>query len=166
MTYETLQQSRILPERSDRAYWLNRVKRLSRYAGVFLLFAFCIGSSCERHTQLTIEGGIPPKFVMTGNGILTSVRVRGSEKQREAEGEAKFLYWVIEIKAGRRRVAELSPLTYGVVPDGFEQIYPERGEAPRLVEGEKYYVRVVTSGANGDSKDFIIRNGKVEVTDN
>lgn len=130
-----------------------------------MLFGFCMGSSCERHTKLTVEGGNPPKFVMTGNGILTSVRVRGPEPQREAEGEASFLYWVFEIKTGRRRVEELSPLTYGVVPDGFEQIYTERGEAPRLVESEKYYVRVVTSEANGDSKSFIIRNGKVEVSE-
>jgi hypothetical protein len=165
MKYNLLQYSRIAPRRNERVGWLNRVKRLPRYPGAFLLFAFCMGASCERHTKLTIEGGNPPKFVMSGNGILTAVRVGGPEVQRDAEGEARFLHWVVEIKSGRRRVEELSPLTYGVVPEGFQQIYPENGEAPRLVEGERYNVRVVTSQANGDSKSFVIRNGKVEVSE-
>ena len=132
-----------------------------------MTIAVSIGSSCERDTKLTVEGGNPPKFVMSGSGILTSVRVRGPQKQREAVGEDKYLYWVIEIKDGHdaRRVEQLSPLTYGRVPDGFEQVYPERGEAPSLLEGERYYVRVVTSEANGDGKYFVIRNGKVEFTD-
>jgi len=136
-------------------------------AALALLLVVGSGASCERDTKLTIAGGNPPKFFMTGSGILTSVRVRGPQKQREAQGEDKFLYWVIEIKDGNnpRSVEKLSPLIYGKIPEGFEQIYPERGEAPPLVEGERYYVRVVTSEANGDGKYFIIREGKVEVSD-
>ena len=136
-------------------------------AALALLLLVSSGASCERDTKLTIAGGNPPKFLMTGSGILTSVRVRGPQKQRETQGEDKFMYWVIEIKDGNnpRSVEKLSPLTYGKVPEGFEQIYPEGGEAPPLVEAERYYVRVVTSEANGDGKYFIIRDGKVEVSD-
>jgi hypothetical protein len=103
---------------------------------------------------------------MTGSGVVTAVRVGGPRKRREAKGEDASLYWMIET-TGRgnsdHRVESLSPMTYGILPEGFEQIYPEGGKAPELVEGEKYYVQIVTSGANGDSKDFIIRNGKVEM---
>lgn len=142
-------------------------RSVSCFGGVlFLIVGVGIGS-CERDTKLIIEGGNPPSFVMTGSGILTSIRVRGPQKQREVEGEDKYLSWVIEIDDGNkpRRVEQLSPLTYGTVPDGFKQIYPERGAAPPIVEGEKYYVRVVTSEANGDGKYFMIRNGKAEVSD-
>ena len=134
------------------------------YATLIFLLVSCIAASCERDTKLTIEGGNPPKFAMTGNGFLTSVRVRGPQTQREAEGESRYLYWVIETtgKSGpSRRVERISPVTYGVVPDGFEQIYPERGAAPSLVEGQRYYVRIVTSQANGDDGYFTIQNGKV-----
>ena len=136
-------------------------------AALALLLVVGSGASCERDTKLTIAGENPPKFVMTGSGMLTSVRVRGPQKQREAQGEDKFLYWVIEIKDGNhpRSVEKLSPVIYGKIPEGFEQVYPEHGAAPPLVEDERYYVRVVASEANGDGKYFIIRNGKVEVSD-
>ena len=62
-------------------------------------------------------------------------------------------------------VENLSPITYGKVPEGYKQVYPEQGNAPALVEGERYYVWVGTFDANGAGKHFIIRNGKVEVSD-
>jgi hypothetical protein len=40
------------------------------------------------------------------------------------------------------------------------QVYPEQGEAPPLVEGERYYVWVWTNNANGAAKYFVIRDGK------
>lgn len=128
-----------------------------------LLLIIGISLACERDTKLKVEDGNPPKFAMTGNGTLTAIRVRGPHKQREAKGEALYLYWVIEID-GREDPADvetLSPVIYGKVPDGYKQVYPERGDAPPLVEGEHYYVRVVTSNANGDDGYFMLRNGKV-----
>jgi predicted RNA-binding protein with TRAM domain len=55
----------------------------------------------------------------------------------------------------------MSPVAYGKIPEGYAQIYPERGEAPPIVEGEHYYVRIVTANANGDDGYFMLRNGKV-----
>jgi hypothetical protein len=99
---------------------------------------------------------------MTGNGLLTSIRVTGPNKQREAIGEDAFLYWVIELKDydGSQIVEKLSPVTYGVVPAGFIQVYPEQGTAPQLVEGERYYLRIVTTDANGVRTSFTIQDGK------
>jgi hypothetical protein len=119
--------------------------------------------SCEIDTKLTVAGGNPPRFTMTGSGDLTSIRIRGPHKQRDAEGEDMYLYWVIKLKGEgtERDVRDVSPVIYGIVPDGYIQAYPENGEAPPLVEGEHYYVQVITNYANGDDGHFTIHNGKV-----
>jgi hypothetical protein len=122
--------------------------------------------ACERATQLTIEGGNPPAFVMSGSGGLGTIRVRGPEKQRDAPGEEAFLYWVIENKQGEmKNVGKIGPVIYGKVPDGYQQIYPENGSAPPLIEGERYNILIGAANADGINKYFVIRNGKAVVAD-
>jgi hypothetical protein len=138
-----------------------------RYSfAVILMLAVSVALGCERDTKLVIKGSNPPVFVMSGSGSLGTIRVRGLEKQREAEGEDAFLYWVIVNRQDEdQNVERLGPVTYGKVPQGYKQVYPERGEAPQLVEGERYNIRIATNNANGVDKFFVIRNGKVEVSD-
>lgn len=127
-----------------------------------LLFAVALTLACERPTKIFIEGGNPPTFRMTGNGSLRAIRVRGPKKQREAEGEEASFYWYIKSeKGGAKNVEDVGQITYGKVPEGYVQVYPERGEAPPLIEGERYLVRVSTVNANGADKVFSIRSGKV-----
>jgi hypothetical protein len=122
--------------------------------------------ACERATKLVISGNNPPTFVVSGSGSLGTIRVRGPEKQRDAAGEDAFLYWVIVNKEDEEQLVErLGPIRYGKVPAGYKQIYPEQGEAPPLVEGERYNIRIATFNANGVDKFFVIRNGKVEASD-
>lgn len=133
---------------------------------VTLLLAAGVALACERDTELTITGSNPPVFLLSGSGALGTIRVRGPEKQRDAEGEDAFLYWVIVNNEGQERsVEQLGPVTYGKVPQGYKQIYPERGQASLLVEGERYNVRIATFNANGVDRFFVIRDGKVEVSD-
>lgn len=141
---------------------MNELRRLC----LIVLFAAILftTSSCEVDSKLSITGGNTPSFVMTGNGRLTSLRLRGPDKQREADGEDAFLYWVIESQDGSDRVvSDVSPIIYGRVPEGYRQVYPEKGLPPQLVEGDRYYAQVVTMNANGDGKYFTIRQGKVEL---
>ena len=87
--------------------------------------------------------------------------MRGHERQREVEGEDQYLHWVIEVKDnGGSSVWRIGSVIYGKVPEGYEQIYPEKGEAPPIIEGQHYYVRVVTSNANGADGYFMVLNGK------
>jgi hypothetical protein len=131
-----------------------------------MLLLLCLLASCERATKLTIKETNPPTFGMSGSGELGSFRIRDSVPQRKILGEDAFIYWKIrpissdEIK----RVEEIGAITYGKVPTGYVQIYPEEGEAPPLIEGQRYYVYAGTSNADGKGKYFIIRDGKsVEV---
>lgn len=101
---------------------------LTTVGAIFLVFLCAIALACERDTKIRVEGGNPPRFVMRGNGVLTAVRVRGPNRQRNVEGEAASLYWLIETKgdsATNDNVSSIGPITYGVVPSGFQQISRE-----------------------------------------
>jgi len=122
--------------------------------------------ACERDTKLTVEGGNPPKFIMTGSGRLTTMQVGGPQKQREGVAEEPYLYWVIECKetGSARHVESLGPIVYGEVPSGYVQVHPSPGTAPPpLSEDEGYSVRAITMNANGASLKFAIHKGEVIV---
>ncbi len=129
----------------------------------FVVLLTVLNVACERATTLTFEGGNPPKFVMTGSGSLGLLRVRGPERQREALGETAFLYWEIEPATPNsdRSVEKMGAITYGQVPPGYKQIYPENGMAPPLIEEKVYNIRIAANNAPGIIKDFMIKNGKV-----
>lgn len=61
-----------------------------------------------------------------------------------------------------RHVEGLGAISYGEVPAGYTQVYPNPGTScPPLVEGERYHVRAITMNANGASTGFEIHNGEV-----
>ena len=72
------------------------------------------------------------------------------------------MYWRIEAKDASRllRADQLSPITYGKIPPGYVQVYPEHGDAPPLMEVERYNVWAYTRSANGSEQYFTIRDGK------
>lgn len=125
-------------------------------------------SSCERDTQVTMNTENPPTFVLSGSGSLGMLRVHGP-RMRPGGGESPAINWEIQPKGGifaGTKVAGLS-VSYGKIPPNYVQIYPERGPAPPLIEGEEYDVFFDTTGANGSRKYFVIRGGKaVEQTEN
>jgi hypothetical protein len=133
---------------------------------VFLLLVMCISPACELDTQLSIENGNPVTFVTSGNGSLRSLTIVGNRKQRDVFGEDAWVYWSFKSrKGGSVSVGEVGPIHYGETPDGYEQVYPERGPAPPLVDGEKYNIRINTANANGADKYFVINNGHVKMSD-
>jgi hypothetical protein len=133
-----------------------------------LLLVLLTGSvlcGCERDTKLTIEGGNPPQFRMSGSGWLGRLVVRGHKTLRQIDGPDASACWYIEAGDEMRGVSKLSPIIYGKIPEGCVQKYPENGPAPALSEGETYYVQIDTTNANGTSKYFIIQNGMVRFAD-
>jgi hypothetical protein len=105
--------------------------RKSKFIALVLLpfITTLLITACERDTQLKITGGNQPTFLLSGSGTMGSLRLRGPQKQREADGEAAFLYWFIDAKDKIEYVEALGTITYGKVPKGYRQVYPEDGEA-------------------------------------
>jgi len=62
------------------------------------------------------------------------------------------------------RVSELS-ITYGIVPDGFKQVFPANGKSPEpLIEGKIYNILAPSASANFKPVLFMIDDGRaVEV---
>src|SRR5712691_11477283 len=133
---------------------------------VILSTAVLLFLACERDTKLTVEGGNPPRFIMTGSGRLDQLQVGGPQKQREGVAEEPYLYWVIQFKetGSDRQIERMGPIIYGEVPSGYVQVHPSPGAAPPpLSEDEGYSVRVITMNANGAFLKFAIHNGEVIV---
>jgi hypothetical protein len=144
---------------------VNRSKILKSCIPPMFLLVVGLALGCERPTRVTVEGGNPPRFLLSGSGSLSWLRFRSPHKQRDAEGEDASLYWAIKANKGSARVLEeLSPLTYGVVPTGYVQVYPEKGQAPALIEGDRYFVRFLTVNAPGVDGYLTVRDGKASFT--
>lgn len=131
---------------------------------LFFIVFLCLITACERDTRVKMLKELPPQFELFGSGKLEMIRVHG-QKVRNSEGERSFIIWEIQPKAGRFQgtwVENLGVITYGKVPDGYIQIYPEKGETlPELIEGQQYHVFFDTVGANGANIYFEIKQGKL-----
>lgn len=126
-----------------------------------------IGSSCERDTSITLEQANPPKFQLSGSGQLAMLRMQG-QKVREYPSIEASIVWEISSDAGRlggRRLQDLESITYGEIPIGYVQKYPEHGKAPPLVDGQNYGVFFDTVSANGAHVYFTYRKGQLIETD-
>ena len=138
---------------------------IRRFAYYFLSLAvlavFC--SSCEIDTRVTVTSNNPPRFDLFGSGSLAGLRIEG-QKVRESPAIFASVVWEIRPKDGRENsqpLAALGSITYGNVPAGYVQVFPEAGNAPPLLEGQKYHAWFETINANGARVDFTVREGKV-----
>ena len=135
---------------------------------VFVLLAWSL-TGCERSTHVRIEGGTAPVFALSGSGALASFAVHDQESLDKEEDpfDDKFALWKIEPSAGEMHgayIGELGSITYGVVPPGYVQVKPQRGQAPPLMEGQKYFYEVATTGAPGTAGYLEIRNSRAVPT--
>jgi hypothetical protein len=111
---------------------------------------------CEVDLSLAIDGRNPPRFSLAGSGNLISFGVMEvpPENQRQSiqrSSDANKLLWKIRPAGGAEsKIRRLPPVTYGVVPDGFEQVFPADGSAPVGLEEGKIYEAIGTAyDANG-----------------
>src|SRR2546423_15272238 len=123
---------------------------------ISVLFVFLIsGCSYESYDQwphLVVEDNNPPKFRISGHGTLDIIYVSGPALERKTpEGGSPYSkhYWGImpKDKYDISLFEKSEPITYGQVPEGFIQVYPERGEALPLFEGGNFVVQLDTKEA-------------------
>jgi len=121
--------------------------------------------SCERKTQVTLTGGNPPTFILSGSGRLGELIVFAPEQERISNPFDKtYALWEIaaekEGESGASLVEDLKTITYGVVPKGYKQVKPETGVVQPLTEGKRYGYWFVTVNAPHAGGYFEIQNGK------
>jgi len=132
-----------------------------------LLLLLCFMSECERRTEVRVEGGNPPRFVLKGSGRLGQVIIFGPEQERIAQSDPfddTYALWEIEPEeegeTGAARVEELGSVTYGVVPSGYKQMKPKTGPPAKLLSGRRYSYWFVTVNAPHAAGYFEIKDGK------
>ena len=105
----------------------------------------CFLGACEVDTRASIsEPRNPPAFKLSGSGRLGEFIVVGPfanvEDLDSFKADVHAIWKISPLKYGVLSVDRLPPITYGVVPDGFEQDTPASGSPPQLEEGKFYSV--------------------------
>lgn len=144
------------------------IKVMTRKHLRLLLIAMILVSGCEYETKVKVSQRQPNAFYLSGSGKLLDLKVLGP-KVREANNEDAFIIWeivpvgsndkAINYKSARF-VEDIDPITYGVVPEGYIQVYPQNSPAPALSEKEEYRLVINTMGAPGADIKFKFNNGK------
>jgi len=109
-----------------------------------------------------IGGRNEPEFHLEGSGALSFFAVYSPsfpERAREPN-DLSLAIWLVVPKQDAKPVEDISPIRYGVVPEGYVQKEPGTGNPDPLTEGNKYYFHVDTWNAPGASGYVEIRGGK------
>ena len=117
-----------------------------------------------------MTGGNPQVIKFEGTGSLEQLYVDGPytfeqlKPDRIETGNKDDHMWRLD-PSRDFRVAGLS-ITYGIVPNGFKQVYPANGKPPEpLIEGKLYNICAPSASANFKPVMFMIDNGRaVEVS--
>jgi hypothetical protein len=149
-----------------------KIKKLAKLRELLiavLAVTLAVFSGCDRRPTLTIEGGAIPVFKVNGEGSIAVLTVSGPDfdnpNSREAGSRYMKPYWQI-VPGSNKEVApeKLGSFVYGQVPDGFRQVFPENGAAPRpLKENELFTFDLRLVSADGIAVRFVIRNGQAVV---
>jgi tellurite resistance protein TerC len=129
-----------------------------------------------RATKVRLQGTNPPDFALSGTGTLAHLVIHAAPQTNRGEQDPTLdeglwqTLWEIEPIGGyhkAKRIEDLSPIRYGVVPDGYQQRSPPNGASPTaLVAGSKYEYWFDTADAPHARNYFVIRgNRAIEVVD-
>ena len=142
-----------------------RKKIIFSAVSILMLLLTLKGCSLERDTVVSVEGGNPPTFRLTGSGTQDFLLVRELPQEEIADPTRVPLetevFWEIHPKGPTLpRADSWPPITYGTVPSDFKQIKPRSGKPKPLQEGKTYEAGGSASSANGGSVWFKIENGE------
>jgi hypothetical protein len=135
---------------------------------------------CEIDTEVRVSKDNPPKFALSGNGILAQMYVSGPftldemkliardklftkeevAKIKQVIGDNRVLW---QLDPGRSKyVSDLPVIIYGEIPKGFRQVYPADNVSPSaLLEGKYYSIYVPSYNANDRNTHFMVKNGAI-----
>ncbi len=129
------------------------------------------GYLTENDTKVALSGGAVPAFSVSGDGTLGDLVIYGhGQRQRDSGSDRDFAFWEIQPVKGYLEgepLSKLGTITYGVVPEGYKQIYPEGGKpAPPLSPAVRYEYWFQTVSCKHARAYFEIRDGSATVVSN
>jgi hypothetical protein len=140
---------------------------VGRLACLLFTLAIPLLIGCEVDMTLSIDGKNPPTFTLDGSGNLAFFMVREIVPENQVLprndriSDKNILLWKIWPEGPARvRISKLPPITYGRIPENFEQTLPVQGTPPTLEEGKIYEAGGPASSANGGTIWFTIKDGK------
>jgi hypothetical protein len=122
------------------------------------LLGLLVLSGCERPVRISIDGKNPPTFTLEGSGEIQMVSIWEITPEGKVPGRGSG-FWVL-YPTQATKAWKSPPITYGVVPESYQQAVPSSGTASPLKEGRVYGFGVQTRNAPGGSVWFTIRDGK------
>jgi hypothetical protein len=140
-------------------------KRIWSFRTLGFILLACSVAGCERLTQVRLEGGVAPVFVLSGSGAVAIFTVYSPDYMTKAKSpdDEDFALWKIKASGGYFSgawISDLGSITYGVVPFGYVQVKPKEGAPLPLVEGKKYTYFVETTAAPGAGGYLETRNSR------
>jgi len=130
-----------------------------------ILFSMVFGCRSERPTDVKLENGITPVFVLSGSGYLANLTISALPPEEKLLAPSSVTpVWKIEAERdymGGRRLEEIRSLTYGKLPAGYRQVYPESDRSPQPISpGTIYEFYFETTGAPHARGLFEVQGGK------
>src|SRR5258708_34980069 len=106
---------------------------------VILLLRF-LSSGCrfDDICRIKIDGGDEVVFVFSGGGRLVRFRVQDITADDHGEYPKEEAVWKIKPKDEGRWVFDIDSITYGVTPEGYEQVVPSKDKRPEQLHDGTY----------------------------
>jgi hypothetical protein len=133
-----------------------------------MIFLLALLPSCgERPTKVSLSGGNPPTFHLSGSGEIDRVVIEEADAEEQPNPDRTSRWEIVPIERGPYGlgglpVEEIGKITYGNVPSGYRQKTPASAAPPPLVPGRYYYFSFSTVNAPHAWGYFVIREGRAE----
>lgn len=140
----------------------NNAKSPLKFFLMVILFplALCSVAGCESRTKVEVGENNPLTFKLSGDAYLDWITVYGPTPEKP-EGENLSVLWKIVPNKAMLKAEEVTSITYGKVPNGFRQEFPESREPPMLIEGAVYKINAITKSGNHGYATITISNGRI-----
>jgi len=123
------------------------------------LFNACLGDDIAR---IKINPGDKVVFNFSGGGTLARFFVEDITADHNSKFNNQIVWEITPVKSRLegRWVFDIESIEYGKIPDGYKQILPSDGAAPKLHDGQ-YMAMPETVSAGYRPVFFTIKNGIV-----
>jgi hypothetical protein len=141
---------------------LTTIHRLRVVLGLLLLCLLQFACD-EPNVIISVDDHVPPNFSFKGNGSIPFFVVfeLPSDFRSPEDMKSAKVIWELRPKDNSHAQVPVGPITYGSIPEGFNQIIPSEGPPRTLEEGKLYQAGGPPIEMPRGYLRFTVQNGKV-----